>query len=60
MILGDSQLHHNEENKLLKSVPVRMVLYHLNRYLLGLVLTYLCTYHRTEEFIIALADYVVS
>ena len=40
--------------------PVRMVLYHFNRYLLGLVSTYVCTYHRTEEFIIALANYVVS
>ena len=29
-------------------------------YLLGLVLTYLCTYHRTEEFIIALANYILS
>ena len=37
-----------------------MVLYHFNRYLLGLVSTYLCTYHCTEEFIIALANYVVS
>ena len=40
--------------------PIRMVLYHFNRYLLGLVSTYLCTYHRTEEFIITLANYVVS
>ena len=40
--------------------PIRMVLYHFDRYLLGLVSTYLCTYHRTEEFIIALANYVVS
>ena len=39
--------------------PIRMVLYHFNRYLLGLVSTYLCTYHRTEEFIIALANYLV-
>ena len=37
-----------------------MVLYHFNRYLLGLVSTYLCTYHPTEEFTIALANYVVS
>ena len=37
-----------------------MVLYHFNRYLLGMVSTYLCTYHHTEEFIIALANYVVS
>ena len=40
--------------------PIRMVLYHFNRYLLGLVSTYLCSYHRTEEFIIMLANYVVS
>ena len=40
--------------------PIRMVLYHFNRYPLGLISTYLCTYHRTEEFIIALANYVVS
>ena len=37
-----------------------MVLYHFNKYLLGLVSTYLCTYHCTEEFVIALANYVVS
>ena len=37
-----------------------MVLYHFNRYPVGLVLTYFCTYHRTEEFMIALANYVVS
>ena len=37
-----------------------MMLYHFNRYPLGLVSTYVCTYHRTEEFIIALANYVVS
>ena len=37
-----------------KSVPFRMVLYHFSRYLLGLVSTYVCTYHRREEFIIAL------
>ena len=36
-----------------------MMLYHFNRYLLGLVSTYLCTYHRTEEFRIALANYLV-
>ena len=36
------------------------MLYHFNRYLLGLVSTHLCTYHRTEEFITALANYVVS
>ena len=28
-----------------------MVLYHFNRYLLGLVSAYVRTYHRTEEFI---------
>ena len=28
----------------------RMVLHHSNRCPLGLVSTYLCTYHRTEEF----------
>ena len=27
---------------------------------LGLVSTYLCTYHRTEEFIFAFANYVIS
>ena len=37
-----------------------MVVFQLNRYLLGLVSTYLCTYHRTEKFIIVLANYVVS
>ena len=37
-----------------------MVVYHLKRYLLGLVSTYLCTYHRLEDFLIALASYVVS
>ena len=31
-----------------------MVIYHFNRYLLGLISTYLCSYHHTEEFIIAL------
>ena len=40
-----------------KSVPYQNG---ANRYLLGLVSKYLCTYHRTEEFIIALANYVVS
>ena len=44
----------------LKSVLIRMVLYHFNIYLLGLVSTHLCTYHRIEEFIIMLANYVVS
>ena len=39
---------------------LEMMLYHFNRYLLGLVSTYECTYHCTEEFIIALANYVVS
>ena len=37
-----------------------MVLYHFNRYLLGLVSTYVCTCHRTEKFIIALANCVQS
>ena len=39
--------------------PIIIVLYHFNRYLLGLVSTYLCTHHSTEEFIIALANYLV-
>ena len=37
-----------------------MVLYHFNKYPLGLVSTYLCTYHRAEELRIALPNYVVS
>ena len=40
--------------------PIRMELYHFNRYQLGLVSTYLCIHHRTEEFITELANYVVS
>ena len=39
---------------------IRMVFYHFNRYPLVFVSTYLCTYHRTEEFKIELANYVVS
>ena len=38
----------------------RSLINHFNRYLLELVSTYLCTYQRTEEFIIMLANYVVS
>ena len=35
-----------------------MVLYHFNRYPLGLVSAYLCCYHYTEEYVVALAYYV--
>ena len=35
-----------------------MVLYPFNRYPLGLVSAYLCCYHCTEEYVVALAYYV--
>ena len=44
----------------MKSAFIRMVPHRFNRYPLGLVSTYLCTNYRTEEFIIALANYDVS
>ena len=47
-----------EERLLLKSVPYQNGAF--NRYQLGLVSTYLCTHHRTEEFITELANYVVA
>ena len=50
-VTGQLKLQH------LKSVPYWN---HFNRYLLGLVSTYICNYHRTKEFINALANYVVS
>ena len=45
---------------ILKSVPYQKGALSFQWILLGLVSTYLCTYHRTEEFIIVLANYVVS
>ena len=41
-------------------VLIRMVLNHFSRYPLGLVSIYLRTYHRTEEFIMVLANHFVS